>query len=50
MEHIIIIEGTYSYIDNKRVYEETKAQANTILNFITFLSSILIFTFAGLES
>ena len=33
-------EGTYSYIDNKRVYEETKAQANTILNFIAFLSSI----------
>ena len=36
-------EGTYSYIDNKRVYEETKAQANTILNFIAFLSSISIF-------
>lgn len=37
------LEGTYSYIDNKRVYEETKAQAITILNFIALLSSISIF-------
>lgn len=37
------LEGTYSYIDNKRVYEETKAQATTILNFIALLSSISIF-------
>lgn len=36
-------EGTYAYIDNRRVYEETKAQATTILNFIALLSSISIF-------
>ena len=36
-------EGTYGYIDNRRVYEETKAQATTILNFIALLSSISIF-------
>ena len=36
-------EGIYGYIDNRRVYEETKAQATTILNFIALLSSISIF-------
>ena len=36
-------EGTYGYIDNRRVYEETKVQATTILNFIALLSSISIF-------
>ena len=36
-------KGTYSYIDNRRVYEETKAQATMILNFIALLSSISIF-------
>lgn len=34
---------TYGYIDNRRVYEETKARATTILNFIALLSSISIF-------
>lgn len=37
------IEGSYSYIDNQRVYEETEQQATSILNFIAFLSSISIF-------
>lgn len=36
-------KGTYSYIDNRSVYEETKAQATMILNFIALLSSISIF-------
>lgn len=35
--------GSYTYTDNKGVYEETKAQSETMLNFIAMLSSISIF-------
>lgn len=35
--------GSYTYTDNKGVYEETKAQSETMLNFIALLSSISIF-------
>ncbi len=36
-------KGSYTYTDNKGVYEETKAQSETMLNFIAMLSSISIF-------
>ncbi|WP_323703544.1 ABC transporter permease [Mammaliicoccus sp. Dog046] len=36
-------KGSYTYTDNKGVYEETKSQTETILNFIALLSSISIF-------
>lgn len=36
-------EGSYTYTDNKLIYEETKSQTETILNFIALLSSISIF-------
>lgn len=35
--------GSYTYTDNKGIYEETKTQTETILNFIALLSSISIF-------
>ncbi|UEX89564.1 ABC transporter permease [Staphylococcus ratti] len=36
-------KGTYDFIDNVQVYEDTKNETNTILNFIAILSSISIF-------
>ncbi|EOT39138.1 ABC transporter permease [Enterococcus columbae] len=35
--------GSYQWIDKKAIYEETKSQADTILNFIALLASISIF-------
>lgn len=36
-------KGSYTYTDKKGIYEETKSQTETILNFIALLSSISIF-------
>lgn len=36
-------KGSYTYTDKKGIYEETRSQTETILNFIALLSSISIF-------